>query len=166
MPITHVVCYADHVGGGRHLPRAVPGSLAEDAAGLAELIRIERDRTRAALVSTSRVILADRGLHTLLAHRNGITQVTSLACLGPAERMLAASQMPSWPDLVIYLDIPQSAVHDRNKGKFPADSIFINPAYNQAFRSYFARLAGQAPPPQVVGQAPPPQWYGWMAPAT
>lgn len=150
LPAAHIVCYADHVGGGRHLPRPVPDSLDEDTAGLSELIRIERDRTHAALASAHRVILADRGMHTLLAHRQAIGHLTSLALLPAAQRLLAASHLTSWPGLVLYLDVPQNAVHDRNHGKFPADSIFINDEYNEAFRRYFTDLATGWPPPQVV----------------
>lgn len=150
LAVAHVVCYADHVGGGRNLPPPVPVSQAEDADGLGELIRIENDRTRAALTAACDVILLDRGLHTLLAHRHAIQQVTGLPLLTAARRLLAASHHRSWPNLVLYLDAPQEAVHHRNNGRFPATSIFINPQYNTAFRSYFARLAGQPPPPQVV----------------
>jgi thymidylate kinase len=149
-PAAHVVCYADHVGGGRHLPPPVPSTLTQDAAGLTELIRIERDRTSAALASTNPVILADRGLHTLLAHRHAIGHLTGLDFLPPAQRLLAASHLTSWPELVLYLDLPQEAVHDRNHGKFPADSIFINQDYNAAFRRYFTRLAAGPPPPHLV----------------
>lgn len=148
--VAHVPCYADHVGGGRHLPPAVPATLTEDAAGITDLIRIEHDRTRAALASANRVILADRSLHTLLAHRCGIEQVTGLACREPAGRLLAVAPLNSWPNLVLYLDVPQQAVHDRNNGKFPTNSILIDPTYNTAFRSYFDRLTTQPPPPTVV----------------
>jgi len=103
LTVAHVRCYSDHVGGGRFLPRPVPLSLDEDANGLRELIQIERDRTTSALSSTDVLILMDRGAHTLLAHRYALERVTGLACFEPAQRVLTQSQIPSWPDLVLYV---------------------------------------------------------------
>jgi len=59
----------------------------------------------------------------------------------------ASTGTPSttWPDVIVYLDLPQDAVHERNHGKFPEDSIYIDPAFNAAIRSYLLRLAGREP---------------------
>ncbi len=40
----HVHCYADHVGGGRFLPRPVPESVPEDQAAIRALLQIEAER--------------------------------------------------------------------------------------------------------------------------
>ncbi|MEU5948616.1 hypothetical protein ABZ793_24085 [Micromonospora sp. NPDC047465] len=143
LTIAHVRCYADFAGGGRHLPDPVPRTLAEDAAGLQELVRLERARTDAALRSDSDLILLDRGAHTLLAHRYAIEQVTGLKCFGPARRAVAEERLPTWPDLVLYLDIPQESVHERNRGKFPHDSIFIEAKFNAGIRSYYTGITGE-----------------------
>jgi thymidylate kinase len=143
LTVAHVRCYADFVGGGRHLPNAVPATLEEDAAGLTELIRLEWARTEAALHSDSDLILLDRGANTLLAHRYAIERVTGLECFGPAQRAVSEAQLRSWPDLVLYLDVPQEVVHERNRGKFPPDSIFIDAQFNAGIRAYFAGITGQ-----------------------
>ncbi|MEV4201491.1 hypothetical protein [Micromonospora globbae] len=143
LAIAHVRCYADFVGGGRFLPNPVPRTLDEDAAGLRELIHIERARTEAALHAESDLILLDRGANTFLAHRYAIERVTGLQCFGPAKRAVAEASLPSWPDLVLYLDVPQEAVHERNRGKFPNDSIFIDAQFNAGIRSYFTEITGE-----------------------
>ena len=58
----------------------------------------------------------------------------------------ASRLSPAWPDLIVYLDIPQQAVHERNQGKFPAGNLFIDPDFNAAIRSYFCRLAARETP--------------------
>jgi thymidylate kinase len=139
----HVRCYADHVGGGRFLPRPVPQSPSEDQDSVATLLMIEADRTAEARASRSDVVLMDRSIHTLLAHRYALQQVTGLALLAPAQRVIARSGAPAWPDLVLYLDVPHQTILDRNGGKFPPDSIFIDPDFNAGIRGYFTEATDQ-----------------------
>jgi thymidylate kinase len=146
LAVAHVKCYADHVGGGRYLPRPVPTSLSEDRRGLRNLLGVEADRVAFARARPHDLILMDRSVHTLLGHRLAIERMTGLRCFATARRALARSAAPAWPDLVIYLDVPQESVHSRNHGKFAADSIFINAEYNAAFRAYFAGLTRQDQP--------------------
>jgi thymidylate kinase len=56
------------------------------------------------------------------------------------------SPIPAWPDLVLYLDLPQKVVHDRNQGKFPPGSIYTDQDFNAAIRAYFRRLADRKTP--------------------
>ena len=60
--------------------------------------------------------------------------------------LLRSSPIPAWPDLVLYLDLPQDAVRERNPGKFPPGSIYTDPDFNAAVRAYFRRLAGRKAP--------------------
>jgi thymidylate kinase len=145
--ISHVRCYADHVGGGRFLPRPVPESVPEDHEAVGALLTIEADRVASARAATSDVVLMDRSVHTLLAHRYALQRVTGLPCFAPAERVIARSEAPAWPDLVLYLDVTQQAILDRNRGKFPPDSIFIDAEFNAGIRTYFADITdrGNAP---------------------
>lgn len=136
--ISHVRCYADHIGGGRFLPRPVPQSLPEDQDAVNVLLAVEADRVTQAGVDTGDLVLMDRSVLTLLAHRYALQRVTGLALLAPAERAIAQSEAPAWPDLVLYLDVPQQMILDRNRGKFPADSIFIDPVFNTGIRGYFS----------------------------
>ncbi len=137
-----VPCYADHVGGGRFLPRQEAKTVGEREEALRELLAIEAARFATAAPSAE-VILADRSVHTLLAHSYALEIMTGIGFLAPSERLLSQSPIPAWPELVFYLDLPQEAVCARNHGKFPADSIYTDPQFNAAVRSYFLRLAGQ-----------------------
>jgi thymidylate kinase len=138
-------CYADHAGGGRFLPRQEAASVREREEALRQLLDVEAARL-AALPPALDLILADRSVHTLLANSYALEQMTGLALLGPSRRLLRASPVPAWPDLVLYLDLPQHAVQGRNNGKFPPGSIYTDPAFNAAIRAYFSRLAEQKSP--------------------
>jgi len=135
-----VQCYADHVGGGKFLPPQEAQSVKEREAALSKLLAVEAGRF-AALPSGSDLILADRSVHTLLAHSYALEVMTGIRFLAPSAQLLADSPIPAWPDVVVYLDLPQEAVHDRNQGKFGEDSIYIDPVFNSAVRTYFLRLA-------------------------
>jgi thymidylate kinase len=137
-------CYADQVGGGRFLPRQEARSVEERERALHRLLAVEADRL-AQLPPGVDLILADRSVHTMLAHSFALERMTGIGLLAPSQRLLRESPIPAWPDLVVYLDLPQAAVHERNHGKFPASSIYIDPGFNAAVRSYFLRLAGLEP---------------------
>jgi len=141
--ISHVTCFADHVGGGRFLPRPVPESVSEDQDALQALLAVEADRVATARAAACHLVLMDRSVHTLLAHRYALDRVTGLACFAQAERVIARSAVPAWPDLVLYLDVTQQVILDRNRRKFPPDSIFIDTQFNAGVRSYFARATDQ-----------------------
>lgn len=147
--VRRVPCYADHVGGGRFLPREVPATLAEDAQGLEVLIGLDRGRMDNLPSGPADVVLLDRSVHTFLAHRSGVEAVTGLQCVDPARHRLQISSVVTWPSLVLYLDVAQSTIRARNRGKFPPRSILINAEFNAAVRSYFAGVA-TAPPPAVA----------------
>lgn len=138
---TYVRDYSDFVGGGRFLPPPVPSSLAEEELSLNEFLRIEAARTEHAKSSPKDLILIDRSIHTLVAHCCGLKQKTGVDYINLAERVLAASRIPMWPDVVLYLDTPNAVATKRNKGKFAADSIFIDPNFNAGIREYFRALA-------------------------
>ncbi len=143
LAVAYVPCYADHVGGGRFLPPAVPRSLTEDQAGLGVLLEIEAERLAPVRSGQFDLAILDRSVHTLLAHRYAVEGLTGLPCYEPAVKTLSLSSGPGWPDLVIFLDVPQRAVDDRNQGKFSADSIFIDARFNAGIRGYYESLAAQ-----------------------
>nr|MDQ2875935.1 hypothetical protein [Actinomycetota bacterium] len=125
--------------------RQEAASVREREDALRQLLDVEAARL-AALPPGPGLILADRSVHTLLANSYALEQLTGLALLGPSQRLLRASPVPAWPDLILYLDLPQHAVQGRNNGKFPPGSIYTDPAFNAAIRAYFSRLAGQKSP--------------------
>ncbi len=139
-------CYADHVGGGRYLPRPVPESLAEDQQALQRLLAVEAGRVARACAPLPDLLLLDRSVHTLLAHRHALQQLTGLPCLLPATITIRGSAAACWPELVLHLAVPQTTIEARNGGKFPDDSIYLDTAYNAALDTYYTRLADQATP--------------------
>lgn len=145
LTVAFVPCYADHAGGGRFLPRQEAATVAEREQALRQLLIIEAGRL-AQVTEDCDIILEDRSVHTLLAHSYALQHMTGTGFLTPSERLLRSSPIPAWPDLVLYLDLPQQAVHDRNQGKFPPGSIYTDQTFNAAIRAYFRRLAGRKSP--------------------
>jgi thymidylate kinase len=145
LTVAFAPCYADHAGGGRFLPRQEAASVREREDALRQILDVEAGRL-AALPPGRDLILADRSVYTLLANSWALEQITGLALAAPSQRLLRASPVPAWPDVVLYLDLPQDAVQGRNNGKFPAGSIYTDPAFNAAIRAYFSRLADQKSP--------------------
>lgn len=88
------------------------------------------------------VTTCGRSVHTLLANSYALQCITGTGFLGPSVRLLRGSPVPAWPDLVLYLDVPQETIHCRNQGKFPPGSVYTDPVFNAAVRRYFRRLAG------------------------
>jgi thymidylate kinase len=63
----------------------------------------------------------------------------------PSVRLLGQAPAAAWPELILYLDLPQTHISARNAGKFPSDSIYIDATFNQSVRRYFLRLAERKP---------------------
>jgi hypothetical protein len=145
LTVAFVPCYADHAGGGRFLPRQEAASIPERERALRQLLIVEAGRL-AQVPDRCDVILEDRSVHTLLAHSCALQCMNGTGFLAPTARLLRRSPVPAWPDLVLYLDLPQHAVRDRNQGKFPPGSIYTDPDFNAAIRMYFRRLAGRKSP--------------------
>jgi thymidylate kinase len=145
LAVTFVPCYADHAGGGRYLPRQEADTVTEREQALRQLLPIEAGRI-AQVPQQCDVLLEDRSVHTLLAHSYALQRKTGTDFLAPSERLLHSSPVPAWPGLVLYLDLPQGAVQQRNPGKFPPGSIYTDPDFNAAVRAYFRRLAVRKTP--------------------
>jgi thymidylate kinase len=140
-PTVSVLDYSDVVGGGRNLPPPMPADLHEERQALATFLAIEKHRTTDArsLTTTDGVVMIDRSIHTLLAHCFALTRMTGIDYSTLAQQMIEPSPVPLWPDLIIHLDVDQETIKARNLGKFPRDSIFINPQFNDGLRAYFQR---------------------------
>lgn len=105
-----------------------------------QLLGIEAARL-AALPSGSDLILANHSVHTLLANSCALEQMTGIGFLASSEQLLRAAPIPAWPDLILYLDLPQEVAQERNNGKFPDGSIYVDVGFNAGIRDYFLRLA-------------------------
>jgi thymidylate kinase len=139
-----VACYADYAGGGRFLPRQEAGTVQEREEALRRLLDIEAARM-AAVPGSCELLIADRSVHTLLAHSYAMEAAQGTGFFAPSVRLLGHAPAAAWPELILYLDLPQTHLSARNTGKFPSDSIYIDTAFNQSVREYFLRLAERKP---------------------
>lgn len=125
-----VVCFADHVGGGRFLPPPVPESATEDEAALRTLLAIDADRAAEAQRAPGDLVLMDRSVHTLLAHRHAIQFITGLPVSEPAARIVAASRLAS-----------DHSIGTAESSRRAASSS--TPRTTGTFRQYFTALADE-----------------------
>jgi thymidylate kinase len=151
--------YADFVGGGAGMPQADPASWPDELAAVHELLCVEEDRLRDCPPDpTPRLVLIDRSILTLIAHCAGTdrrhARVSGFA--EPVAALVRADHRPRWPQGVLYLDVPREVQLARNRGKFASDSVFINAAFNEGFRAYFAarRDEGAMPMAWIAGDLP------------
>lgn len=131
--------------------RPIPASPAEEELILNRFLTIEEDRTAYARMTAheSDLIVIDRSVHTLLAHCFALRRLLNDDYFSLAQRVIGKSDVPLWPDRILYLDAPQCIIEARNGGKFAPDSIFIDAGFNADVRSYFQQVAG-VPGPRVV----------------
>lgn len=145
--------YADFVGGASGMPDPDPRSWAEEEDGLEALLGIEVARLSARTPDpTPALMIIDRSVLTLIAHCAGTDRKDSRApgFAGRAAALLADDPRPRWPEGVVYLDVSPAVQAARNRcGKFADDSVFVDPAYNAGFRSYFESLVARAERPMV-----------------
>jgi thymidylate kinase len=147
--VHHVQDYSDFVGGGRHLPPAVPASLAAEEKALRRFLELEVERARHVreLTEQDGIVLIDRSIHTILAHCHGLGHFQHIDYSQVTETVIAHSTLPLWPDLVVYLDVPQRTVAERNRGKFPRGSVFTDSAFNAGIRCNFLGPPRREHPP-------------------
>jgi thymidylate kinase len=141
--IAYVADYSDFVGGGRNLPPPIPESLEDERQHLGKFLELEAART--AHCGSAPRILIDRSIHTLLAHCYALERITGREYSAVAKPLIEQSSIPFWPQQIFYLDIEQDEVQRRNQGKFPMDSIFINPDFNRGILEYFEGLRHRKP---------------------
>jgi thymidylate kinase len=142
--------YSDFAGGGKNLPPPVPTTLAEERSALERFEQLERDRIALHLKSASALVLIDRCIYTLFAHCHSLTRQCGADYLALAEDRFAHSDAPLWPDTIIYIDTPLDSILERNRGKFPAGSIFIDKTFNETFRSFFLPALKFKKPPVTL----------------
>lgn len=152
----HVRDYSDFVGGGRNLPPPVPMTELEEREALKRFVELERERTSHVLAGDIGLVIIDRSLHTLIGHCSGIESRVGYACADLARGILLDADLPLWPDVVIYLDASVRVINTRNKGKFPAGSVFMDEFYNNGFKEYFEsiRTAGKPAVVWIDGSLP------------
>ncbi|MEK7201349.1 MAG: hypothetical protein AAB737_01815 [Patescibacteria group bacterium] len=132
--------YSKAAGGGDRLPRAPAESVEEELLALQFLLNLDKERWRrgTSVDQPPSLVIMDRSVHTLLAHRYAVSHMTGLKAFGVSCRSASEHREVVWPDLILYLDTPQSILTTRITKPVPmAVQIFVDPRYNMFFREYF-----------------------------
>jgi thymidylate kinase len=138
--IGHVRDFSDFVGGGRFLPSPEPSSLEEEENSLRIFLDIENKRIAHLVNQKYDLIIIDRSIYTLIAHCSALDKMNGTNYTNLAKSILKKSNIPLWPDIIVYLDICQKTVKQRNREKFHESSIFINSIFNCGIKNYFQEL--------------------------
>lgn len=131
--------YSDFVGGGRFLPSPVPSHMYEEQCALARFLQIEKMRLKDAISTESKRLWIDRSIHTILAHSYSLEKIKKEKYYDLAVDMIYDSEVPMWPHIIYYLDIPNKVAKSRNKGKFSEGSIFLDREFNEGIKIYFQK---------------------------
>ena len=132
--------YTVIAGGPEQLPPAPAKTVEEELAALQFLLNLDRVRWLRGINEhpSVKLVLMDRSVHTFLAHRLAVEQLTGLPVFERCCEMVSTNADIVWPELILYVDTPQELLSTRYRGDEPEYArIFCEPAYNRAFRSYF-----------------------------
>ncbi len=132
--------YSQAAGGPGHLPRAPAETADEELRALGVLLDLDERRWRQGQIAAGKVdlVVMDRSVHTLLAHRFAVSQLLGFDAFGGSCRLASEHHGVKWPHLVLYVDTPQRLLSSRQSPNTPPEaSIFIDSDYNALFRSYF-----------------------------
>ncbi|CAN5297098.1 hypothetical protein BH20ACI2_BH20ACI2_02200 [soil metagenome] len=147
--------YVAFAGGDDKVPPAPAQSVSEEMDALRFFFDLDYKRWKSAVLSLSEdyLILADRSFHTLLAHRLSIQHLTKMDIFEPSCALARSRQDLLRPDLILYLDTPQTILDQRYKtriSKTPVNGhiknydyeekmklVFNKHGYNETFREYF-----------------------------
>ena len=137
--------YADFVGGG-NMPPEQPTTLDDERAALSVLLEVEERRFREFpqfFSDDTRLALIDRSILTLLGHCAGLDAIIGVGStfLELGSSVIESSQVAVRPEMLIYLDVDMETQLRRNNGKFRKGSVLLDPRLNEAFRTYFLKLA-------------------------
>jgi len=135
--VTIIPDYSDFAGGGNNLPPPFPSSLEEESEALNFFLNLESNRFSKYDKESSTYCFIDRSVYTLLAHCYSISKLSSLSYFDLAKQILLSSSHAVWPSTIIFLDISQETILNRNKDKFLQGNIFIDESYNKFFKDFF-----------------------------
>ena len=139
--VVHLAVSQDYVdaAGPDFVVPPTPGANAEaEIAGMRAFLSVDATRWRLALSRTPRpeLVLLDRSIHTLLAHRYAVERLVGVRCFEDA-CALADQYCEPLPDAIFYLDSPHELLDSRSRGSRPRPAFLRNPEYNECFRQYF-----------------------------
>lgn len=131
--------YMEYVGGPQEVPPTPGHTVDDEINGLRYFISIDKQRRQKCLElqNTPKIVLLDRSIHTLLAHRFAIESVFGLKVFRKSCRIVSIGNILK-PKLILYMDISQEVLEERSRfRKGFCHQIFKDKRYNSAFRSYF-----------------------------
>ena len=130
--------YVEAAGGPSALPDSPLDTIEEELAAFRSLLRLDVKRMKDGMASMPKAdfILMDRSVHTFLAHRFSLSRLKRVPIFEECWK-IAKSESISWPDAILYIDVPQSLLdsrYSRRSGELP---ILRNELFNEGFRAYF-----------------------------
>ena len=132
--------YSQAVGGPGLLPRAPAETVEEELSAMGFLLDLDEQRWRQGQIASDGVdlVVMDRSVHTLLAHRFAVSQLAGFDAFSGSCQLASEHHGVNWPHLVLYVDTPQRLLSSRQSPNVPPEArIFVDPEYNALFRSYF-----------------------------
>lgn len=130
--------YAE-VAGANALPQSPLETVSEELASFDSLIALDSHRTATGLASdpAAELMVMDRSIHTLLAHRLALRSLFGIELFERCCEIALTTGTVQWPSLIAYIDVPQSVLTSRYSQRSGELSILLDPSYNEQFRAYF-----------------------------
>jgi thymidylate kinase len=131
--------YVDAAGGIDNVPAPSAQTVEDELASLRFFLALDLDRWRRGFLDCTNplFVILDRSVHTLLAHRYACEQISSMPVFEVSCQITGATNHRLFPEIVLYLDVPQRALDERYKQRGQLPSLFTDVNYNRNFRSYF-----------------------------
>jgi thymidylate kinase len=133
--VTIAMDYA-HLLSREIMPGVPAASLEDELQDLTFLLSVDRQRMRCFVRSNPKLLILDRSVHTLLAHRYALTKLQIYDVFKASVQLAKANMNVAWPDLILYLDVPQTVLETRYRSR-STRTVFMEESYNCAFREYF-----------------------------
>lgn len=137
-----IPCYSECSSQDR--PPAVPSSTEEQLAAVQYYLDIERQRHEAATAAldSGRVVIADRTVHTLLAHTFALDRLYNYDAFGRADALVATA-VHIQSTVVFHLRASSTTLAGRAIGRPGFPDLYYDEAFVGAFDEYFNTLADE-----------------------
>lgn len=141
--------YAHYLEHFEELPKTPGSSVKEELEGLNFMLSLDQRRWSHVLKvgAHEQLILMNRSVHTILAHRLVLNRITGMPLFEKSCEIASYSPNVLWPALVVFIDTPKEVLSSRYGGHQPKLStrasaqppnpLFNTDTYNRIFRSYF-----------------------------
>lgn len=141
--------YVDAVDDLADIPDTPASNKREELEGLRFLLNVDFRRWVRAFDTSCdfHLVIMNRSIHTLLAHRYAIEKLTGLKVFLDSIKMVENYKLAMIPDLIFYIDVSQEKLNGRygkrqetiseKNPHLKPNPIFFNSDYNLHFRQYF-----------------------------